>query len=82
MTLHHKTDGHAMKLSPIQYIRAALANAMAEDLDMSDVWQAIEEAETPAQFDANINAIVQARDITGHGRPGYAYCEGRWIRID
>jgi len=71
-----------MTLSPIEYIRADLANAMAEDLDLADVWQAIEEAETPAQFDANVNAIVQARDVTGQNPGGAVYCDGQWIKID
>lgn len=70
-----------MTLTPMDYIRAALANAMAEDLDLSDVWQAIEQAETPSEFDANVNAIVQARDAIGQSRKGRAYCGDRWVEI-
>ena len=70
-----------MTLTPMDYIRAALAQAMAEDLDLSDVWDAIEQAETPSQFDANVNAIIQARDAMGQSRKGKAYCDGQWIEI-
>ena len=70
-----------MTLTAMDYIRAALANAMAEDLDLADVWQAIEQAETPTQFDANVNAIVQARDAMGQTQKGKAYCGKRWIDI-
>jgi len=70
-----------MNLTAMDYIRAALANAMAEDLDLADVWQAIEQAETPTQFDANVNAIVQARDAMGQTQKGKAYCGKRWIDI-
>ena len=70
-----------MTLTPMDYIRAALANAMAEDLDLADIWQAIEQAETPAAFDANVNAIVQARDAMGQTPKGKAYCNGDWVDI-
>lgn len=70
-----------MNLTPMDYIRAALANAMAEDLDIADIWQAIEHAETPAAFDANINTIVQAREKMGQARNGRAYCNGEWVEI-
>ena len=71
-----------MNLTAMDYIRAALANAMAEDLDLADIWQAIEQAETPAAFDENVNAIVQARDAMGQTQKGKAYCGGHWIEID
>lgn len=52
-----------MTPTPIEYIRAAIANAMVEDLNVTQIWQAAKNAQTPEQFDANINAIVQARDM-------------------
>jgi len=70
-----------MKLSPMDYARAAIANAMAEDLDLADVWLAIEQAETPAQFDANVNTIVQSRAVMEQNKPGRFYVDGQWIRV-
>jgi len=71
-----------MNLTAMDYIRAAIANAMAEDLDLADVWQAIETAETPAAFDANVSTIVQGRDAMGQSRKGKDYCDGQWINLD
>jgi hypothetical protein len=54
-----------MTLSPMDIIRAALAQAWAEGFDESEIWLAIETAETPAQFDDNISAIVKAKEAMG-----------------
>lgn len=51
-----------MTLTPIEYFRAALAQAMAENLDMAEVWLAVDNAETPSQFDENISAIIAAKE--------------------
>jgi len=29
-----------------------------------------------------VNAIVQARDVTGQNPGGAVYCDGQWIKID
>ena len=71
-----------MNLKTMDYIRAAIANAMAEDLDVEDIWLAIEQAETPADFDANVNTIVQSRAVMKQTKSGRCYVDGQWIRID
>lgn len=51
-----------MTLTAMDYVRAALANAMAEGLDLTDVWQAADEATSCKGFDENVNAAVHGRD--------------------
>ena len=69
-----------MNLSPMDYIRAAIAQAMAEGLDVSEIWLAVDSAETPSQFDANISAIVAAKDAMGvPGQPrAFDSMTGEW----
>jgi len=52
-----------MNLRPMDYVRAALANAMVEDMDITDLWRAAEEAKTPGDFDERVNAMVHAKDV-------------------
>jgi len=72
-----------MNLTPIEYFRAALAQAMAEDLDMAEVWLAVDNAETPGQFDENISAIIAAKaamQLQGAGK-AWDSTSGQWVVI-
>jgi len=70
-----------MTLTPMDYLRAALAQAMAESLGIEEVWAAAEEAESLEQFDQAITAIADANKAMGDKRTGAVWADGRWISI-
>ena len=71
-----------MTLTPMDYLRAALAQAMAEGMDLREVWAAAEATETVEQFDQAITAIADANKALGQHRTGAVWADGRWITIE
>lgn len=47
-----------MILQPMDYVRAAIAQAMVENLTLDDLWRCAEHADTPETFDAAVNLLV------------------------
>ena len=47
-------------LRPMDYVRGALANAIAEGLDLIDLFSMAEHARTCAEWDTAVNELVQA----------------------
>jgi hypothetical protein len=70
-----------MNLSPMDYIRAAIANALAEGLDLSEVWAAVDLSETPADFPSMVSAVADAKRAMGIAPQGKAWDEGirAWV---
>lgn len=50
-----------MNLTPMDYIRGAIANAQAEGLTIDDLAAMAEHATTPKQFDHAVNTLVQTQ---------------------
>ena len=48
-----------MDITQMDWVRAALANAMAEDMTLQDVWACAEHAATPEAFDDAVNELAQ-----------------------
>ena len=48
-----------MDLDAMTYIRAAIANALVEDMTIKDLWAMAEYAPTPQSFDAAVNTLAQ-----------------------
>ena len=68
-----------MTLTPMDYIRAGLAAAMADGLDVSEIWLAADTAKTPEQFDAAIQAIITAKAAMGIEGPKRVFVESEWV---
>ena len=49
-----------IEITDMDYVRAAIANALAEGLSITDVWKAAEMAETAEDFDDAVNLLVSA----------------------
>jgi hypothetical protein len=49
-----------MDITPIEYVRAALCNAIAERMDIYDVYLMAEHAQTCERFDAAVNELASA----------------------
>jgi hypothetical protein len=49
-----------MDITPIEYVRAALCNAIAEGMDIYDVYLMAEHAQTCERFDAAVNELASA----------------------
>lgn len=49
-----------MQLTPMDWVRAALAHAQAEGLSLDDVAAMAEHARTPERFDRDVNELVRA----------------------
>ena len=64
-----------MNLSPMDYIRAAIADALAEGFDLTEVWAAVDMAETPSQFPEMIAAIADAKRAMGIASQGKTWDE-------
>lgn len=47
-----------MHLKPMDYTRAAIANALAEGMTLTDLWAAAEHAQTPQAFDEALNMLT------------------------
>lgn len=50
-----------MNLTAMDYVRAAMANAMAEGMNMRDLWECAHHAETPERLDYAVNLLAQTR---------------------
>ena len=72
-----------MILTHMDYVRGALAQAMAEGLSLEDVWEAADRASTPRAFDDNISAIIDANAAMGMLGKGQAWCSvtRQWVAI-
>jgi hypothetical protein len=46
-------------ISDMDFVRAAIANAMAEDMTMQDIWACAEHAEETPDFEAAVNILAQ-----------------------
>lgn len=66
-----------MQLTDMDMVRGAIANALAEGLDIYDLWLCAEHASTPESFDAAVNELTET--ITR--RPGKAWINGGWVEI-
>jgi|TARA_R110000868_G_scaffold205945_1_gene454653 hypothetical protein len=49
------------KLSDMDYVRGAIANALAEDMTLADLWQCAAHAKTAEDFDKAINLFAQMK---------------------
>lgn len=49
-----------MELDEMDWVRAALANAIAEGLSLGDVAEMARHAKTPESFDKAVNELVRA----------------------
>ena len=49
-----------IEITDMDYVRAAIANALAEGLSITDVWKAAEMAEAAEDFDDAVNLLVSA----------------------
>lgn len=47
------------KLSDMDYVRGAIANALAEDMTLNDLWKCAAHAKTTADFDTAVNLLAQ-----------------------
>ncbi len=61
--------GSQMNLTPMDSVRAAIINAMLEDMTVIDLWMCAEHAETSEDFDTAVNELAQAvpSETTGQG---------------
>lgn len=66
-----------MNLTPMDLVRGAIANAIAEGLDIVDLWAASEHAETPEDFDRAVNLLVTSLPDQG----GAVWVNGAWVEI-
>lgn len=62
-------------LSEMDYVRAALCNALASGIDLAGVWRIAEHAETVEDFDRAIDLLTCAEPS---GR-GMDYVCGEWV---
>ena len=53
-------NGCEMNLTAMDYIRAALANAIASNLSLTDAARMAEHATTPQEFDKAVNMLATA----------------------
>ena len=59
-----------MDLTAMDYIRAAIHNAIASGLDIHDIARMAEHAQTPRQFDSAVNVLgVATPDPSKHSEP-------------
>jgi hypothetical protein len=49
-----------MNLTPMDYVRGALCNAMAENMTVEDLYRMAEYAETCERWDNAVNELTQA----------------------
>ena len=54
-----------MNLTPMDHVRAALADAMAEGLDVTEIWAAADGCETVEAFIGAIGAAAVAKRAMG-----------------
>lgn len=54
-----------IEITDMDYVRAAIANALAEGVSINDLWKAAELAETAEDFDDAVNLLVSAGAGTG-----------------
>ena len=64
-----------MNLTPMDHVRAALADAMAEGLDVSEIWEAANGCETVEAFIGAIGAVADAKRAMGIAGPAHTYNE-------
>ena len=67
-----------LNLTHMDYIRGAIANALADGLDLADVWAMAEHAETPEAFDRAVNDLIYATPAQG----GMAFMDGQWVELN
>lgn len=51
-----------MHLTAMDWIRAAIANAQAEGMDLSDLAAMARHAQTPEHFDRAVNELAQTQE--------------------
>ena len=70
-----------MNLTPMDHVRAALADAMAEGLDVTEIWEAANGCETVEAFIGAIGAVAAAKRAMGIAGPAHTYNEvtGSWV---
>ena len=50
---------HTIELTAMDYVRAAIVNAIVENMDIQDLWAMAEHAKTPEDFDRAVNELAQ-----------------------
>ena len=70
-----------MNLTPMDHVRAALADAMAEGLDVSEIWEAANGCETVEAMIGNIGAVADAKRAMGIAGPRGVWdaMSGGWV---
>lgn len=48
-----------MTLSAMDYVRGAIANALAEDMNLADLWKCAAYAKNAKDFDNAVNLLAQ-----------------------
>ena len=67
-----------MTLTDMDYIRAALASALAEGFTLEAVYRCAEHAGTPRDFDMAVNTLTLADQAS---RSGYVWVGDEWVEI-
>lgn len=49
------------KLSDMDYVRGAIANALAEDMTLTDLWKCAAHANSAEDFDKAVNLLAQMK---------------------
>lgn len=55
------------KLSDMDYVRGAIANAMAEDMTLDDLWKCAAHAKDVEDFDKAVNLLAQMKQRNKYG---------------
>ena len=68
-----------LELTDMDYIRSAIAQLMADGLEIDDAWRVAEHAETPQDMDNAANILCAAT----HEPKGRAWCNrtNQWVTI-
>ena len=70
-----------MNLTPMDHVRAALADAMAEGLGVSEIWEAANGCETVEALIGAIGAVADAKRAMGIAGPRGVWdaMSGGWV---
>ena len=52
-------SGGTLELSDMDYVRGAIANALAEDMTLADLWKCAAHAKNAEDFDKAVNLLAQ-----------------------